>query len=218
LKRHTGDQEHEGRKIHVKHGREAAHGQEEEGAAAEPAPQEAEQAEARQIDDVEVMKAELEKARAEAGELQDKYLRLYAETDNFKKRMSRESAEREKYYNEGILKELLPVLDNLERAIAHAEENGDSGSGLAEGVKMVKKQFTDALAKFGVREVECIGLPFDPATQQAMMQVETGEYDDGTVVEVFQKGYWLNDRILRPAMVTVAKRPADETKEKPQGD
>jgi molecular chaperone GrpE len=215
LRRHTGDHEHEGRKIHVQQGSEAGHGPKENGASPEHA-HEAGKAEAAQ--DVEAMKDELEKARSEAGELQDKYLRLYAETENFKKRMSRESAEREKYYNEGILKELLPVLDNLERAIAHADENGDSGSGLSEGVKMVKKQFIDALAKFGVKEVECLGLPFDPATQQAMMQVETADYDDNTVVEVFQKGYWLNDRILRPAMVTVAKRPASGTNEEPQGD
>jgi len=198
-----GGAEGKGRKIHV-------HEQSEAEAAAqaggEPSPRGGEGP--GEVPEIEALRDELEKTRQTAREFEDKYMRLYAETENFKKRMSRESAEREKYYNEGILKELLPVVDNLERAIAHAEENGEGGSGLIEGGRMVKKQFMDALMKFGVKEVECIGLPFDPAAQQAMMQMETADYDEGTVVEVFQKGYWLNDRILRPAMVTVAKRPA----------
>ncbi len=156
--------------------------------------------------------SELEKARKKAAELEDKYLRLYAETENFKKRMARESAEREKYYNEGIIREMLPVMDNLERALAHAgAETGNDG--LKEGVGMVKKQMLDVLTRFGVSEVASVGLPFDPQKEQAIMQVETGDYEPGTVVEELQKGYFLNDRILRPAMVTVAKRPA----ERPEG-
>ena len=149
---------------------------------------------------------ELEKSKAEAKEFQDKYLRLYADTENFKKRMARETLEREKYYNEGIIKELLPVMDNLERAISHETPGCE---GLMEGVKMVRKQLGDALAKFGVAQVESVGLPFDPNKQQAIMQVETEEHEPGTVVEEFQKGYFLNDRILRPAMVTVAKKPSE---------
>jgi len=156
--------------------------------------------------------AELEKANKLAAEMQDRYLRLYAETENFKKRMVRESAEREKYYNEGIIKELLPVIDNLERALAHAGE-GTPGNGLAEGVGMVRKQLMDVLTRSGVTKVESVGLPFDPSRQQAIMQVETDEYPEGTVVEELQKGYFLNERILRPAMVTVAKKPAQKTQE-----
>jgi molecular chaperone GrpE len=150
----------------------------------------------------------LEKAAAELAEYKDKYLRLLADTENFKKRMNRELAEREKYHNEGIIKELLPVMDNLDRAIAHAGENAGGPEGIVEGVRMVKKQLMDAFTKFGVTEVVSVGLPFDPARQQAIMQVETDKYEPGTVVEEFQKGYFLNDRILRPAMVTVAKPPA----------
>ena len=149
---------------------------------------------------------ELEKAKAEAKEFQDKYLRLYADTENYKKRMARETLEREKYYNEGIIKELLPAVDNLERAISHDTQGCE---GLMEGVKMVRKQLMDTLAKFGVTQVESVGLPFDPNRQQAIMQVETDDYEPGTVVEEFQKGYFLNDRILRPAMVTVAKKPSE---------
>jgi len=155
----------------------------------------------------DAISAELEKLKAELKDSQDKYLRLYAETDNFKKRMVRESAEREKYYNEGIIKELLPVVDNLDRALAHAGE-GTGAEGLVEGVRMVRKQLMDALSKSGVTEAECVGLPFDPAKAQAVMQVETDEYDEGVVLDELQKGYFLNERILRPAMVTVSKRPA----------
>ena len=158
---------------------------------------------------VVALDAELEKARAEAKGYEDKYLRLYADTENFKKRMTRESAEREKYYNEAIIKELLPVMDNLDRALAHGGEGGGS-EGILDGVRMVRKQFMDALSRFGVTEVVSVGLPFDPARQQAVMAVEAGDYDDGVGVEELQKGFFLNDRILRPAMVTVAKRPAED--------
>lgn len=204
MKRHTGGDEDKGRKIHVHEKSEAeaaagAEAEEEIAPCGEAGPAE--------MPDAAALQAELDESRRTAKEFEDKFMRLYADTENFKKRMSRESAEREKYYNEGIIRELLPVLDNLERAIAHAGENGEGG-GLVEGIRMVRKQFRDVLAKFGVREVECIGLQFDPATQQAMMQVETADYEEGAVVEEFQKGYYLNDRILRPAMVTVAKKPA----------
>ncbi|MBI5694973.1 MAG: nucleotide exchange factor GrpE [Nitrospirae bacterium] len=131
-------------------------------------------------EDIAAIRAEFDKLREKASELdakakdaEDKYLRLYAETDNFKKRMTRDFSEREKFCNEGIIKDLLPVLDNLERALAHAGEAGGSDA-LTEGVQMVRKQLVDALAKNGVTQVESIGLPFDPAKQQAMMQVETG--------------------------------------------
>ena len=161
------------------------------------------------LKEIEKLKAELGKARQEAHEYKDRYLRLYAETENFKKRMSREVIEQGKYANENLIKETLPVLDNLERAISHSDNapGGQGGEGLVEGVKMVAKQLYDVLAKFGVTQVESVGKPFDPNKQQAMMHVETAEHEPGTVVDEFQKGYFLNDRILRPAMVTVAKPP-----------
>ena len=166
-------------------------------------------------DDVESKEAamppdELENAKAEVKEFQDKYLRLCADTENYKKRMARDSAEREKFHNEAIIKELLPVLDNLERALSHAGESEDTAGGIVEGVKMVMKQLTDALVKFGVTPVAEAGQPFDPNREQAIMQVETAEYEPGMVVAVVQKGYMLNDRLLRPAMVTVSKRPEGE--------
>lgn len=203
------DKKHEGRKVPINGGGE----HHEEGKPSEGAEASAEERSlADLMEELEKTKAELteiEKIRAEAKESHDKYLRLYAETENYKKRMNRDAVEGQKYYNEGIIKELLPVMDNLDRALSHAGEDDP----LIEGVRMVKKQFVDVLAKFGVTQVESIGLPFDPEKQQAIMQVETDEYEPGTVVEEFQKGYFLNERILRPAMVTVAKRPADKSGE-----
>lgn len=203
------DKKHDGRKVPINGGGE----HNEEGKPSEAAGASAEERSlAELMEELEKTKAELtelEKMRAEAKESHDKYLRLYAETENYKKRMNRDAVEGQKYYNEGIIKELLPVMDNLDRALSHAGEDDP----LIEGVRMVKKQFMDVLAKFGVTQVESIGLPFDPEKQQAIMQVETEDYEPGTVVEEFQKGYFLNERILRPAMVTVAKRPADKSGE-----
>jgi molecular chaperone GrpE len=205
----VSDKKHDGRKVPINGGGE----HNEEGKPSEAAGASAEERSlAELMEELEKTKAELtelEKMRAEAKESHDKYLRLYAETENYKKRMNRDAVEGQKYYNEGIIKELLPVMDNLDRALSHAGEDDP----LIEGVRMVKKQFMDVLAKFGVTQVESIGLPFDPEKQQAIMQVETEDYEPGTVVEEFQKGYFLNERILRPAMVTVAKRPADKSGE-----
>lgn len=205
--KHGGD---EPRSIPIKD--KKAEGHEPEEAAPEMEEASAEAAPETLNDEHAVPAGELEKARAEAHEANDKYLRLYAETENYKKRMAREWVDRERFCNEGLIRELLPVTDNLERALAHADETGGT-EGLVEGVKMVHKQLSDALGKFGVKPVECVGLPFDPASQQAMTQVETDEHDEGTVVQEFQKGYFLHERILRPAMVVVAKRPSGEESE-----
>ena len=205
------DKKHDGHKVPTNGGGQHDEGEKpSEGAGAEASAEDRSVTEL--IEELEKTRAELtelEKMRAEAKESHDKYLRLYAETENYKKRLSRDAVEGQKYYNEGIIKELLPVMDNLERALSHAGEDDP----LIEGVRMVNKQFMDVLAKFGVTQVESVGLPFDPEKQQAIMQVETDEYEPGTVVEEFQKGYFLNERILRPAMVTVAKRPAENTGE-----
>ena len=205
------DKKHDGHKVPINGDGQHNEGEKpSEGAGAEASAEERSLAEL--MEELERTRAELtelEKMRAEAKESHDKYLRLYAETENYKKRMNRDAVEGQKYYNEGIIKDLLPVMDNLERALSHAGEDDP----LIEGVRMVKKQFMDVLAKFGVTQVESVGLPFDPEKQQAIMQIETEEYEPGIVVEEFQKGYFLNERILRPAMVTVAKRPAENTGE-----
>lgn len=144
----------------------------------------------------------------ELGDLQDKYLRLYAEFDNYKKRVLKDQTEFLKYANENIIKELLPVIDNLERAIKHSKESagGEDVKKLIEGVELTLKQFTRLLNKFGVTELPSVGEFFDPTKHQAVSQVESEDLDDNMIIKEFQKGYFYNNRVLRPAMVSVAKK------------
>jgi len=149
---------------------------------------------------------ELETAQEEARTKQELYLRAMAEMDNLRKRTQREKEEIAKFGNENILREILPVIDNLERAIEHATTQED-GAGLLEGVQMTLSQFSNVLQKFGVEHVPAQDEPFDPAHHQAMGQLETAEVPANYVAKELQKGYLLNNRLLRPAMVMVAKAP-----------
>ena len=151
--------------------------------------------------------AELQRALAakteESKELNDKYLRLAAEFDNYKRLAQRDQRDQIRFGNEQLLKELLPVVDNLERAIK-ASRNGGSPDVLIQGVDLTLKQLTGALTRFHVKPVETIGQPFDPATHQAVTSVESEKIPEQHVVDEFQRGYRLHDRILRPAMVSVS--------------
>ena len=151
---------------------------------------------------------ELEKravgAEKTAKELQDRLLRTAADFENFKKRAKKEIDEGMAKGREQILKEVLPVIDNLERALKHAP--GDDP--LAQGVRMVEKQLVQALEKFGVTRFSALGQPFDPAMHDAIQQVETTEQPPGTVAQEYSSGYMMSGRLLRPAMVAVAKAPA----------
>ena len=178
----------------------------------EPVPTQPEMASSEE--ELEQLKAELEKKSQEAQELMDKYLRTYAELENFKKRVVKDQAEWIKYANEGLLRELLPVTDNLERALGHAKSVPELSQWVA-GIALTVKQFEEILAKFGVTAIQTLGLPFDPSVHQAMLQVER-EVEEGTVVEELQKGYFLHDRVLRPALVAVAKKRSDVGDEKPE--
>ncbi len=142
--------------------------------------------------------------RAEVQIHQEQYLRTLADMENLRKRTQREKEELAKYANENILREILPVIDNLERAVEHAEQ-AESSEGLFEGVQMTLDQFSQVLTRFGVEPIESLGQLFDPALHQAMGQLETDEYPTNTVAQQMQKGYQLNERLLRPAMVMVAK-------------
>ena len=153
---------------------------------------------------------EIEKLKAEAKENHDRYLRSAAEFENYKKRMDRERSDSIRYANEELIKQLLPVVDNLERALAHAEEI-EAEEAMIEGVSMVHKQFVDALEKFGVTRVEAMEKPFDPNYHEAMMQVETNEHPPNTVVMEMAKGYMLHDRLIRPAIVGVSKAAGEST-------
>lgn len=149
----------------------------------------------------------LEAARAEAAKNWDLYLRERAEMENFRKRTQREKEEFRLFARKDLLLEVLPVLDNLERALEHAGQSGE-GQGLVEGVNMTVTQFRKVIEDLGARPIRAIGAPFDANLHQAMGQVETAEQPQGTVVSEYQKGYLLQDRLLRPALVVVAKAPA----------
>lgn len=149
----------------------------------------------------------LAEKEAEVQAERDRYMRLAAEFENYKKRMVRDRDEFRKYANESFIREVLPVIDNLERALKHASESGQGAAeSLVTGVEMTLKQFKGALEKAGVREAAGVGAPFDPACHEAVAHVETTEHENNVVIEEFQKGYYLADRVLRPAMVSVAKR------------
>jgi len=153
--------------------------------------------------EVKRLRQELEAKSEEAKNNYDRFVRQAAELENFKKRAAREKEDAVRFANESLVKDLLPVIDNLERAVAHAQ-GGGNGKPLVEGVEMVLKGLLDVLGKHGVAQISAVGQPFDPGKHEAMAQVETEEHAPNTVIEEHHKGYMLKDRLLRPALVTVA--------------
>jgi len=138
--------------------------------------------------------------------LNEKYLRLAAEFENYKRLAQRDQRDQIKFGNEQLLKELLPVVDNMERAIKAARDNGGN-SALVQGVDLTLKQLLGALTKFGVQAVETVGQAFDPGAHQAVSHMPSDDVPPNHVVDEFQKGYRLHDRILRAAMVSVSSGP-----------
>lgn len=136
----------------------------------------------------------------------DRYLRALAELENYKKRMARERMEQLRYAGEDLLRELLPVIDNLERTLAHTQEITDINK-VVEGIVLIQRQFLKVLEKSGVSIISQAPCPFDPAIHQALERVEDKSRPDDTVVEILQKGYLLNGKVIRPAMVKVSKHP-----------
>ena len=155
------------------------------------------------------------KAEQEAAALRDKYLRLQAEWDNYRKRTSEEAADMRIRAAEKLMGDILPVLDDFERAIAHAEGNGEAG--LLEGVKAIDAKLNEVFAKHGLEAIDPTNQAFDALEHQAVSTVEDTSVPDETVTQVFQKGYRLGKKILRPAMVTIStggpKRESDEAAE-----
>ncbi len=145
---------------------------------------------------------------------QDRFLRLAAEFENYKKRVQRDQDEYTKYAHERLLKDLLPVLDNLQRALQHTQSEGNT-NGVVHGVELTCKQYLEVLSRFGVRPIPSVGLPFDPAVHQAVATVEAKGQAPNTVVKEYEKGYFLYDRVLRPAMVTVAASSPEECRDAP---
>jgi molecular chaperone GrpE len=155
----------------------------------------------------ETPEAKAERLERERGEAHDRMLRVAAEFENWKKRARKESEEAQARGREQLAKEILPVLDNLERAL-QAVTTGGTVEQLGQGVKLVDKQLHGVLEKFEVKSFEALGEPFDPAKHEAIQQVETSDHAPGAVAKVFARGYLIGSRLLRPAMVAVAKAPA----------
>ena len=146
---------------------------------------------------------ELEKLKEENEKLKNDYARAYADTENMKKRLMAEAEQTRKYRIQSFAKEILPVIDNLERALA--TEVNEADEGFKKGVQMTYDQLMNALKNEGVEVIECLDKPFDPNLEQALMQEKIEDKESGIVIEVLQKGYVLKDRILRPAMVKVSE-------------
>jgi molecular chaperone GrpE len=161
--------------------------------------------------EIEELKKKLEEKEKEAKENYDRLLRTAADFENYKKRAAREKEDWTKFANEDLIKAILPFIDNLERAVNHAQKIADTGV-LVEGVQLTIQQLLQALNKFGLSSFESVGKPFDPAMHEAMLVVETDKHEPNQVVEEFQKGYLLNDRLLRPATVSVSKPPEKEVR------
>ncbi|MCE9624676.1 MAG: nucleotide exchange factor GrpE [Deltaproteobacteria bacterium] len=149
--------------------------------------------------------AGLEEAEGKAREANEKFVRTYAEFDNFRKRITKEKEEGLRYGNEKFVKEILPVLDGLEQALAHAETSDKKA--IVAGVQLVLRQFLKVLEGFGVTPVDAVGQPFDPHHHEAMAHQESEEHDPHTVVTEYRRGYKMNDRLVRPSLVTVSKKP-----------
>jgi molecular chaperone GrpE len=152
------------------------------------------------------------RTRAETAEkTRDEYLELAQRTradfDNYQKRIQRDLASERRYAQSPLAADLLPALDNLDRALAAAQQAGDNGP-LVQGVAMVQNQLLDILRRHGVQRIEAQGKPFDPHLHQAVMQQPTTEQPPHSVVQVLEQGYMMHDRVLRPARVVVATAPA----------
>jgi len=146
----------------------------------------------------------LEEAQSESRKFKDQWMRTAADFDNYRKRSRREVEDARKSGREDLLREFLPVFDNLERALSSAQRASDI-KGVAEGLTMVMKQFEGTLGRVGITKVPSVGQPFDPSIHEAIQQVETDEHPPGQVVAEVQPGYMHGEKLVRAAMVVVAK-------------
>jgi len=154
--------------------------------------------------ETEKLAAELEEKNREIAELNDRYLRTLAESENIRKRARQQSEETVRLQRENLIREILPIVDNLERAVQAAKGGSDSRS-IVDGVEMVLRSLLDFLKAQGVSQLSAVGQRFDPNRHEAVDQVESAEHPPNTVVSEFHRGYLIGDRMLRPARVSVAK-------------
>lgn len=156
------------------------------------------------VDHLKEMETRLESVEQEAKEAHDRFLRVSAEFENYKKRSVREMDEFRKFANESLIREMLTVVDNLERALNSSNNDNQANSHIAEGVDMTLKEILKVFEKFNVKPIEALGKPFDPNFHQAAMREETNERPENTVLNELETGYMIHDRLLRPAMVVVS--------------
>ena len=154
--------------------------------------------------------SELDQLRTENAELQDRVLRVQAELENFRRRSQKEAADAMKYQSLPVIRDLLPGIDNLKRALDAAEQSGDTQN-LIEGIKMVSQQFVDALKSHSAEQINPAGEPFDPNLHEALTQVPSADHDPMTVIHVIESGYKIHDRVIRPAKVMVSCAPPEPT-------
>lgn len=162
---------------------------------------------AEQPAEVAELREQLANKDKEIAELKDRYLRALADTDNIRKRMRQQSEDAIRLQRENLLRDLLPIADNLERAV-EAARGGGNGKPIVEGVEMVLRSLLDFLRSNGVSPRESVGQPFDPQFHEAVDHVENGEHPPNTVISEFHRGYQVGERVLRPARVAVAKAPS----------
>jgi len=157
-------------------------------------------------EDVRHLRDRCEEAEKRAAEEHDNFLRTLAEFTNYRRRSREELDQARRFASEDFIIRLLPILDNFDRAIKAAEEIGDFNA-LHGGVILILRQLQDLLEKEGVQPIEAVGQQFDPNVHEAVMRADTDDYPDNTVVEEFQRGYTLGDKVVRPSMVKVARKP-----------
>jgi molecular chaperone GrpE len=158
-------------------------------------------------DPIAQLQAQVDTLTAEKASLYDKLLRRQAEFENFRRRVERERGELYQHGRDDVLVQFLPVVDNFERALSSLETSEGDAEALRHGVELIHKQFKDALSKFGLEPVEAVGLTFDPHVHEAVTTEPTDKHKENTVIEEFQRGYKIGDRLLRPAKVKVASSP-----------
>ena len=163
-----------------------------------------------ELDPVKILEKDLQKTKDELAVEKDNFIRLQAETDNFRKRLSREKEEFSQYANERLFKELIPIFDNFERAL---EDTSSDTKSLKEGLEMILKQFSSFLEKEKVEQIKAIGEKFDPTVHEVLTSEESNEHEENTIISEFVKGYTINNRVLRPSQVVISKKPSPESEE-----
>ena len=161
-----------------------------------------------ELDPIKALEKDLQKTKNELAEQKDSFVRLQAETDNFRKRLSREKDEFSQYANERLFKELIPIFDNLKRAL---EDPSSDTKSLKEGLEMILKQFSSFLEKEKVEQIKAIGEKFDPTVHEVLTSEESNEHEENTIISEFVKGYTINNRVLRPSQVVISKKPSPES-------